>query len=289
MELAALHTLTLQALREMYTAFEAGRLHEGQFLQNLNTGSVTTRVALQAAEADLWVPSEPITAALRPAAGRMLPEEDQKSIRSIMWQLVGLGILIPRSIKDPENQFFELSSYGVEVLREEEPSPYDPFGFIRRLTSDAPHLESETVEYVQEAVETFLSRHFRAAAVMTGLASENEILKLIELFADTLEQGARSAFDQAIGRCRNLRGKFDRLYERLNQAKGDLPADIRELDTWLAGTFQVIRLTRNDAGHPTGQKPSREAVYANLNFFLTYARHLSILKDHLRAKARKQP
>ena len=289
MELTELHTLTLQALKEMYTAFEDGRIHEGQFLQNLNTGSVTNRVALQAAQAGLWQPPQPITEALRQAAGRMLPSEDQKSIRSVLWQLVGLGILTPRSIHDEMNQFFELSSYGVEVLRQEAPSPYDPFGFIRRLTSDAPHLESETTEYVQEAVETFLSRHFRAAAVMTGLASENEILKLLELFADTLEQGARSAFDQAIGRCRNLKEKFDRLYERLNQAKGDLPADIRELDTWLAGTFQVIRLTRNDAGHPTGQKPSREAVYANLNFFLTYARHLSILKDHLKANARTQP
>jgi hypothetical protein len=286
MELAELHTLTLQALKEMYTAFEDGRIDEGQFLQNLNTGSVTTRVALQAVEAGLWVPAKPITAALRPAAGQMLPEEDQKSIRSIVWQLVGLGVLVPRSIHDPVNQFFELSSYGVEALREETPSPYDPFGFIRRLTSDAPHLESDTMEYIQEAVDTFLSRHFRAAAVMTGLASENEILKLIELFADTLDQGARSAFDQAIGRCRNLREKFDRLYERLNQARADLPADIRELDTWLAGTFQVIRLTRNDAGHPAGQKPSREAVYANLNLFLTYARYLSILKNHLRANAR---
>jgi len=289
MELAELHVLTLQALKDMYAALEARRIDEGQFLQNLNTGSVMNRVALQAAEAGLWRPPKPITEAFGQAAWDMLPTEDQKSIRSILWQLVGLGILIPRSIHDPVNQFFELSSYGVEVLREETPSPYDPFGFIRRLTSDAPHLESETIEYVQEAVETFLSRHFRAAAVMTGLASENEILKLIELFADTLEQGARSAFDQAIGRCRNLREKFDRLYERLNQARVDLPADIRELDTWLAGTFQVIRLTRNDAGHPTGQKPSREAVYANLNLFLTYARYLSILKNHLRANARKQP
>jgi len=268
----------------MHTALEGGRIGEGQFLQNLNTGSVITRVALQAAEAGLWAPSEPITATLRPAAGRMLPEEDQKSIRSIVWQLVGLGILTPRSIQDPVNQFFELSSYGVEVLREETPSPYDPFGFIKRLADDAPHLESETMEYVQEAVETFLGRHFRAAAVMTGLASENEILKLIDLFGGTLEQGARSTFDQAIRRCRNLKEKFDYLYNRLYQVRGELPADIQELDTWLAGTFQVIRLTRNDAGHPTGQKPSREAVYANLNLFLTYARYLSILKSHLTSK-----
>jgi len=285
MEIDEVRELTLQALKNMQENLASSRTSEAQFLQDLNTGSVLHRVALLAADAGLWEPPQPIAEPFRGAAGQMLDPRDQSAIRGVLWQLVGTGVLTPRSMLDDMNQFFELTGYGVEVLQEQEPSPYDPMGFMRRLRSEAPNLEPDTLEYMQEAVATFLGRHYRASAVMTGLASESEILRLIELYYGTLQEPAKSRFVQRINQDRNLKQKFDRLFNQLNQDRTALPAQIRELETWLAGTFQVIRLTRNDAGHPSGQRPAREAVYANLNLFLTYARYVSTLKEHLSANA----
>ena len=99
-------------------------------------------------------------------------------------------------------------------------------------------------------------------------------------FRNGLAANLQSGFDQAINARRTLKTKFDYLYTRLNQDKNNFPVEVRELDAWLTGTFQVIRLYRNDAGHPTGTSPTRETVYSTLNLFLVYARLLSRLNPN---------
>ena len=116
---------------------------------------------------------------------------------------------------------------------------------------------------------------------MIGLASENEILKLIEIYGSALEAEEKEAFDREILDCRNLKQKFDVLYDRLHGDRRNLPVETRELETWLNGVFQVIRLSRNDAGHPVGVNPTSEDVFAYLVLFRRYARCLSILKGYL--------
>lgn len=281
MDISEIYELTSQALREMHALHKDGKLDDGQFLQNLNAGGIITRVALLAHTAELWQPREPLDVRRPEMARHLFPAEDTKSVRSVLWQFVGLGILTPRSMLDENNTFFEITQYGEQVLEEGQETAYDPLGFMKRLRRDAPRLEPDTFEFAQEAVSCFLGRHLRAAAVMTGLASENEILRLVDLYQASLNGQAQSDFESAIRGCRNLKQKFDQLYDSLDQGRSELPAEIRELDTWLQGIFQPIRLMRNDAGHPTGQEPAREEVYANLNLFTMYARRLSTLKEHL--------
>ena len=285
MDLPELHELTLQILRVRFERLREGQTNEGQFRQDLNAGQITDDVAFQSYKLGLWTPDRPLPGDEPRFAGDQFPAEDKGTVLSIIWQFVGLGVLIPRMITDERNQFFDLSKYGKQVLEEGDETPYDPLGFMKRLASDAPRLEPATFGYVQEAVDCFLGRHLRAAAVMVGLASENEILTLIELFRNGLAANLQSGFDQAINARRTLKTKFDYLYTRLNQDKNNFPAEVRELDAWLTGTFQVIRLYRNDAGHPTGTSPTRETVYSTLNLFLVYARLLSRLKEHLSSSA----
>lgn len=283
MEVSELQTIVLQVLKDLYTRFGDGK-NEGQLYQDLNVGNITNKVASIAYKAGLWVPAERLYQETEELIGHAFPPDEAVTIRSIVWRLVGLGILTPRSISNPPNQFFELTSYGIRVLGETEESPYDPLGFLRRLTSDCPKLESSTIDYVQEAINCFLARYFRAASVMIGLASENEILQLIDQFGNTLDAISKPTFEAAISKCRNIKQKFDILYNRLLQDKSSLPEGIRELDTWLQGVFNVIRLYRNDAGHPVGANPSSEDILANLVLFRTYARYVSMLKEYLTRK-----
>ncbi len=237
-----------------------------------------------AVEAGLWQPPRPIDNANRPYVWQMLPEEDQGEVRAALWELVTRGILIPRAVND-DNTFFTITSHGSEVLEATEPTPYDPHNFLRRVSEDAPSLEPETLAHLSEAVTCFLHGHDRAAAVMTGLASENEVLALIELYGATLDGEPKRSFDDRMSQSRNLKQRFDVFYAGLYERRRSLPTGLREVDVWLNGVFQLVRLTRNDAGHPIGAEPAREAVYANLSLFLLYARNLSALKEHLRTTA----
>ena len=281
MEPLQLRELTVQALKAMHELVRDGRVDPGQFRQNLNAASIASRVALMAVEAGLWQAPRPIDNANRPYVWQMLPEEDQVEIRAALWELVTRGMLFPRAIQDENNTFYTVTSHGREVLEATEPTPYDPHNFLRRVSEGGPMLESETLAFLSEAVTCFLHGHNRAAAVMTGLASENEVLALIEPYSRSLEGAWRQSFDRRIGQARSLKQKFDVLYADLYQHRGALADGLREVDIWLNGVFQLIRLTRNDAGHPVGAEPAREAVYANLNLFLLYARNLSALKEHL--------
>ncbi len=280
MEIAELQQITLQVLRDMYTRC-GQNLYDSQFMRDLNTGTISNRVALQAYRAQLWRSPQPLTREDETHVGDAFPREDVGGVRSILWRFVGLGILTPRMITDERNQFFELSRYGAEVLLGTEESPYDPLGFLRALRTHSPYLEPNSIEYIEEAVNCFLSRLLRAAAVMVGLASENEILKLVDIYGSNLDAEEKRAFDRKIRSCQNLKEKFVFLYDVLCQRRRDLPPEIRELDTWLNGVFQVIRLSRNDAGHPISICPPSEDVFANLVLFRTYARYLSKLKEYL--------
>jgi hypothetical protein len=280
MEIAELQHITLDVLKDLYTS--SGKdVHNHRFRQELSTRGIYSRVALRAYTAGLWKPSERLAQENATYAGEVFPKADVSSVRSILWRFVGLGILTPRQMTDEDNQFFELSKYGEEVLAESEESPYDPFGFLRYLRANSPNLEPNSFAFIQEAIDCFLGRHLRASMVMVGLTSENEILTLIELYRNTLDSEQKETFGRKISSCKTLKLKFDLLYEHLFRIRKELPPEIRELDTWLKGIFQVIRMSRNDAGHPIGTNPTSEDVFSNLILFRTYARYLSKLKEYL--------
>jgi hypothetical protein len=55
------------------------------------------------------------------------------------------------------------------------------------------------------------------------------------------------------------------LKSKLNKENSELRS---RLDTYLNGLFQVIRIQRNEAGHPTGVATSREQVNGTIVAFI---------------------
>ena len=282
MNIAELQHITLDIIKQLYIQYEKDVQHS-QLLTYMNAKVISNKVAYKSFKIGLWELSKP----LRPEqvnedfVGAQFPKSDVSSVRSILWRYVGLGILTPRAIKDEENQFFEISQYGEQVLVETKESPYDPFGFLNNLYTHSPKLEPESFNFIKEAIDCFLGRYLRASMVMLGLTSENEIYKIIELYGETLELHEKEPFNKEISACTNIKRKFDVLYEQLDSIRKELPVEIRELDTWLNGIFQTIRMSRNDAGHPIGITHTSEDVFSHLALFSRYAHNLSKLKDYL--------
>lgn len=281
MEVSVLQDMVFQVLKDLYVRLGNNSKLEGQFLRDLNTGYITNKVSWIAYEAGLWKPTEKLRQENEICTGDRFPRDDVTNVRGILWRLVGLGVLTPRSIHDEHNQFFELTGYGKQVILDVEESPYDPLGFLQRLTLDSPYLEPNSIEFVREAINCFLTRYFQAAAVLIGLASENEILSLLQYHGRTLDMIGKASLEKKLALSTSIKRKFDILYDGLFQKKSKLPPEVRELDVWLQGIFHVIRLYRNDAGHPIGNTSSSEDVYANLVLFRKYAYYLSKLKEHL--------
>jgi hypothetical protein len=216
----------------------AGRLDIGQYRQNMSVGHIGTMIAArQQTTTQVQRPE------LRPAFGGapFLNDDDRTVIRSILWQFVGQGLLAPTGLTDELNTRFETTPYGREVFQNEEAAgPYDPTGYLAVLRRDAPQLEPETFDLIEEALSCYRARFLRSCAVMTGVASELEILKVIELVSERLAAEEKTDFDRAIQGANSIARKSRVLFEKLEQQRRDLPQDIRELDLWLNAIFNII-------------------------------------------------
>jgi hypothetical protein len=68
-------------------------------------------------------------------------------------------------------------------------------------------------------------------------------------------------------------------------SKGDLDSSIRgNIETNLDGIGNFMRLQRNDSGHPTGTKKSRDEMFVNLRLFVPYCKQIYDLLDWLQQK-----
>jgi hypothetical protein len=126
-----------------------------------------------------------------------------------------------------------------------------------------------------------------AATIMVAVASEAAIRALIETFAESIEdEGQRVTFRR--GTARNIFRSFEHLQARLRSMRRELPPRLNDaLDSTLSGVFDVIRLSRNDAGHPSEVPETTAAsVHSRLILFLEYARHVAELSPWLAAHPR---
>jgi hypothetical protein len=134
--------------------------------------------------------------------------------------------------------------------------------------------------YLEEAVAAFYSGCFLAATVMLGVAAEAEFLRLIDVANKNAKIG--KSFDKA-AKERFIRAKIEAFRKGLEPHLRALSDAVKEdLDINLNAVQSIIRIARNEAGHPSGaQPPSREQVYINLQIFAPYAAQVRRLREEL--------
>lgn len=206
-----------------------------------------------------------------------LHPSDASTILEIFWDLFRQGVItLGKDSSNPNWPWFRLSRFG-QTISKSTIRFHDTASYVALMKSYDKALSSQAITYLEEAAASFYAECLLAATVMLGAAAETEFLNLLDLVA-TGKHG--TSFTAAIKE-RFIKGKIQKFLAGVSSLT--LPKECTEdLDTKLLGIQSVIRIARNDAGHPSGTPaPAREQVYVYLQLFGPYAQQLSILRKHM--------
>ncbi len=245
---------------------------------------------LQLADISHWVKNKAQQAEAiphdTPFSSNNLDKADEDAIRECIWSLIIQGIVVPGISTDAYSTnlpWLQVTEWGQKCLTTGEYIPYDTFLFLNRLRMLIPSLDSTVEFYLKEALNSFRSGNYLAAAVMTGVAAERILLLVRDAILQAIAQPDRKRkFTEAT---QNQIAK--RIYEaidgKIDPIREQLPPALQDsIGTELDGIFNEIRRTRNDAGHPTGRAIERGEAYALLQLFPVYAKSAYALLDWLK-------
>jgi hypothetical protein len=209
--------------------------------------------------------------------------QDRELIRDVFWDLFRQGaITLGLDSNNTNWPFFRLSYFGQKTLASQSPWRFhDTSSYLTLVRRDAPALSEQANVYLEEAVQAFYAQCLLASCVMLGVAAEAEFLRLLEDCEKFPNLGNR--FSKASKKERMISGKIRQFLIAIDDIKADLGKQATEdLDINFTTIQSVLRIARNEAGHPSPSNPSRENVYVYLQLFVPFARQLFRLKDALR-------
>ena len=190
---------------------------------------------------------------------------DYQRFREIVWTLINSGILVPGKDSSNENwPFLSITEIGRDYLDKGGPDVYDPEGYVGEVATRYPVDEVEA-RYLGQAIAAFDADLPDASAVMLGATAEHVILVLAEAIAKTDEDAARD-----IERLRD--GPALRLLRRVSsylEEHGDqFSRRLREQrEATFGSVASIIRVARNDGGHPALDVVDRDQALLLLRIF----------------------
>jgi len=174
-----------------------------------------------------------------------------------------------------------ITEQGKEAFNSDEIPVYDPDGYLTEINASIPDLDPVIYEYLKESVHSFNRDCIMSSAITLGVASEKMILLLFE----SLEKSLKDDTDKKMMAKAANRKIFDKhkSIETMLRAKNKiLPKEIYEnCDLYLSGLFHLIRLHRNEFGHPTGTQIEKSVIRVFLKCFGIYLKKLYDLKEFL--------
>jgi hypothetical protein len=214
----------------------------------------------------------------------LCPPEDKpgpRDVQEAVWALIGRGLaFIDISQAAPENWMLNLSRLGYAAASDKVVNPDDPASYLSQLYSDVPTMSDVVRLYLEEAVQTYYHECYLASTVMLGVAAEAAFLELSTAFAKWLGGTPGTNLEKIIADTRrNYVQKFSEFRRRLDPLKPQLPGDLADaIDLQMNSVLELLRVSRNDAGHPTGVTLSREACFTNLRIFASLISRIYKLK-----------
>lgn len=180
------------------------------------------------------------------------------------------------NLSNPNPPFCHLTEQGRATLRHLSRDPANPAGYLAHVARTAP-LNPIADSYLKEAIHTYNSNCFKAAAVMIGAAAESIILVL----RDTLETKIREASRTPPKDLLDWRIKkvLESIKKDFECKKANIPTALFEsFEAYWPAFTQQIRASRNEAGHPSSIDPvTEETVHASLLIFPELAKLASEL------------
>jgi len=216
--------------------------------------------------------------------GRAYLERGEASlINELIWTFIIQGILVPGT--NDSNQgwpFLRLTDYGQRCVQENQILPHDPDGYLKDFLREVPSADPVIQEYLSEALQCYLRDLNRAASVMLGAASERTVLLLIDAYIGSIADANKQVqLRSQVDKANSIFRKFEIFDKGFAHIKLGLPKQITDnVDSLLRGVFDLIRNSRNDAGHPaSGISVSRDTNYSHLRLFVPYCKRIYDLMD----------
>jgi hypothetical protein len=206
----------------------------------------------------------------------------QQQVMEILWQLLADGLVyVDYGRSASQHWSWELTQRGKAVMEgASEFEPHDPEGYLSALKRRIPDLDPGILHYVAESVRAFNSQCFLASTVMLGVAAERGFQTLGEAFANWLPASESQAFGKIFENARTTYvEKFREFRKRLEPHKPDLPVEFTEnMSLNLDVVLDLLRVSRNEAGHPTGKRVIEGDAYTSLQMFARFLSRLDTLR-----------
>ena len=198
-----------------------------------------------------------------------------------LWSLVADGLMYLDTAgqgSGTDNWQWRLSADGRRIAEGGTWEPRDPDGYLERVGREIPDLDELVELYLTEALQSFNARCYLATSVMLGVAAERAFLVMATAFAASTVSGA-PAMAKELDRPRsNYFALWTEFRKRIEPARGSLPDGLADPLT-LDAIADLIRLTRNEVGHPTGRKIDEDTARVHLTIAPMYLRKMQSLTD----------
>ena len=206
-----------------------------------------------------------------------------EKILAVVWGLIIEGVYTPGSnFQNPNLPALRVTEYGQRCFEAGELTPHDPDDYLKLLKAACPTIDDTTLLYLGEALDTFRVGKHLAATVMIGVAAENMLFRLVDAVHGALNTPEKQAKFEKSTKGKNAKTQHDEVLARLRSLTAPLPAELESVLTQhIDGIYDLIRRTRNEAGHPTGKRMERPETHALLLLFPTYCKTVHDLMDWL--------
>jgi hypothetical protein len=194
----------------------------------------------------------------------------------VFWDLMREGVVAPGA--DGSNlqlPHFHVTQYGRKVLAHDEYVAHEPTGYITLLQQRVSPTDPTVLAYVGESLNTFAGGNLVASTVMLGVAAERVFDLLCEsLLAALSSEHERRKFSELLARF-GMKPKVDWVHAKLREIqdrKPRHPGIPENAALMVTAVYDMIRLQRNELGHPRESPPrlSHGDAHANLLVFPRY-------------------
>jgi hypothetical protein len=198
----------------------------------------------------------------------------------VLSRLVNEGILYPGRVRtiapnisglsasDFSFPYFGITPYGAEVLDSPQFEPHYPQSYLREFADSAPS-DATVAAYINEAIHSFHRGALAASMLMLGVAAERTFLMVCESVSGSLEPGKdKDDFGRIMAR-QSMKAKLDWISTNFQQRRDALPDGTEIL---VISIYNLVRLQRNDLGHPKEKPPrvTRAEARTHLQMFPTF-------------------
>lgn len=163
-----------------------------------------------------------------------------------------------------DNWCWRLSEDGRAAARSDSWEPRDPQRYLARLRDRAPSLDAVADMYVTEALRSFNARCYLASSVMLGVAAEQVFGRVAEAFADGAPHSTEKLRKLLDTQTATYHQRFTEFRKRLEPLRPSLPDGLADSIT-LDAVADLLRVTRNAAGHPSGRRIDEDTAYTHLH------------------------